>query len=111
VFHKGGGFMITEYKGFFLKDRDDFRIQEISENVTIFLFDPCVFRVDKEDFCKLEANLAYETNATFSLIADEAMKGIIILILNPTVEHRYNNEDIKDAIIKYLFDHHIVNYN
>ena len=102
--------MITEYKGFSLTDRNDFKVQEIGENVTIFLFDPYIFSVKMRDIGRLEANLAYETNATFSLIADEAMKGIIILILNPTVEHRYNNEDIKDAIIKYLFDHHIVNY-
>lgn len=105
-FREGGGFMITEYKGFSLTDRDDFRIQEI-ESLTFFLFDPCLFEVDEQDVCELEARLAYETNAAFVLATDEVAKGIITLIINPVVEHRYSNDFIKDTIIKYLFDHRL----
>ena len=99
--------MLTEYKGYVIENRDDFKIQEIGESLILFLFDPSIFEIDEQKMREFEASLSCETNAAFTLLASEMSKGIISLVINPTVEHYYTNEHIKDAITRFIFDHHI----
>lgn len=97
--------MITEYRGYVIANRDDFRVQEFGETLTIFLFDPILFGISEQEMGEFEIALSSETNAAFTLLSAEVSKGIITLIINPTVEHYYTNEFIKDAIIRFIFDH------
>ena len=99
--------MITEYRGYVIKNREDFKIQEIGESLTLFLFDPSIFEIDDEMMREFAASLSCETNAAFTILVSEMSKGIISLVINPTVEHYYTNEHIRDAITKFIFDHHI----
>ena len=97
--------MITEYKGYTITNRDDFKVQEFGESLTLFLFDPALFEIDSQEMREFGAALLNETNAAFTLLGTEIEKGIITLIVNPTVEHFYTNEFLKDAIIRFIFDH------
>jgi hypothetical protein len=97
--------MITEYKGYTLTDRDDFKVQEFGESLTLFLFDPALFEIDSQEMREFGAALSDETNAAFTLLGTEIEKGIITLIINSTVEHFYTNEFLKDSIIRFIFDH------
>ena len=97
--------MITEYKGYTLTNRDDFKVQEFGESLTLFLFDPALFEIDSQEMREFEMELSCETNAAFTLLVAEMSKGILTLITNSTVEHFYTNEFLKDAIIRFIFDH------
>ena len=99
--------MVSEYKGYVIAGRDDFKAQEITEDITLFLFDPVLFKITDEETDEFEAALSCETNAAFTLLLTEASKGIMTLIINSTVEHYYTDEFLKDAVIRFIFDHRL----
>lgn len=96
--------MVTEYKGYTIEGRDDFSIQEVSESLTLFLFNPKVFKVDEKQADNLEAELLRETNEAITLGLSELPKGVITLIINPTIARYYTSEFVKDSITKFIFD-------
>lgn len=101
--------MVTEYNGYTIEGRDDFKIQEVSESMTLFLFNPRLFKIDEKDARKFEATLPHETNEAITLGLSELPKGVITLIINPTVAHLLTSELVKDSVIKFIFDHRIEN--
>ena len=97
--------MMKEYKGYLLEGRDDFVIEEVSKSMTLFLFNPEYFEVEEDDAKELRRLLQIETNAAVSMILSEIYRGVIILVINPTILHYHTSDMIKDAITTFLFDH------
>ena len=100
--------MLTEYRGYVIDGRDDFKIQEVGDSLTLFMFNPKYFEVGKERLVAFENAMLRETNGSFTLITTELIRGIIVLIINPTVAHLYTKERIIDAFTKFIFDCRIV---
>ena len=96
--------MLTEYKGYVIDGRDEFKIQEVGDNLTLFMFNPKYFEVDEERLEVFENAMLRETNGSFTLVTTELIRGIIALIINPTVAHLYAKEWIIDALTKFIFD-------
>ena len=96
--------MLTEYRGYVIDGRDDFKIQEVGDNLTLFMFNPKYFEVDGERLEAFENAMLRETNGSFTLITTELIRGIITLIINPTVAHLYTKERVVDAFTKFIFD-------
>ena len=99
--------MLTEYRGYVIDGRDDFKIQEVSDSLTLFMFNPKYFKIDKERLEAFENEMLRETNGSFTLITTELVRGIITLIINPTVAHFYTKERVIDAFTSFIFDHRI----
>ena len=97
--------MITEYKGYIIEGRDDFKIQEVSDSLILFMFNPKYFEITKEELESFVRATLRETNAAFTLTTSELLRGIISLIINPTTAHYYTKELVVDAITKFIFDH------
>ena len=97
--------MVVEYKGYKIEGRDDFEIQEVSDSLMLFMFNPKYFDITKEQLEDFERKVLRETNAAFTLVTTELIRGIITLIINPTVAHYYTKELVIDAIITFIFDH------
>ncbi len=99
---------MKEYKGFMIEGRDDFTIQEVGENMTLFFFNPEYFEVEQDETKEFAKTLQCETNAAVTLNLSELYWGVITLVINPTILHYHTSEMIKESITRFLFDHRVV---
>ena len=98
--------MIKEYKEYKLEGRSDFRVEEVSENLTIFLFNQKYFRVCKREMEGFVSLLQESTNGAVVADFTKYHHGVLTMLLNPTLTH-FTSDSMKNAIIKFFFDHRI----
>ena len=94
--------MVQDYRE--IEDRTDFRIQEVSAGVSLFLFDPLHYEVSEKKAAELIAGLPHVEEAIVKVDVTEIARGLITLTIEPIEEHYFTSKLVKKYITNFILD-------